>query len=124
VVPVELCLEVSAKQVKPRPNVPLDLLRPKNFGDCARRLPPPDLELEQPIPGRVVALSEEEIVFGIRIDVIDAPSVSKHLHGAFEAAHAQRLGCAGKLALDSSEGIGMADDSRKRANPNENAQAM
>src|SRR5690606_24701391 len=42
-------------------------------------LPPPHLELEKPIPRRGVALREEQIVLGLCVDVVDAPSVADDL---------------------------------------------
>jgi len=51
--------------------------------------PPPHFELEEPVLRGRVALGEEEIVLGGRIDVVDAPPVADDLDRALEARYAQ-----------------------------------
>src|SRR5256885_11887207 len=48
----------------------------EHFGEPSLGLAAPHLHLPQPILGRDVALREEDIVRGLRVDVRDAPSVA------------------------------------------------
>ena len=57
----------------------IDLARPEDLGDGTGRLPPPHLELEQPIPRRGVALREEQVGLVLRVDVVDAPAIAHDL---------------------------------------------
>ena len=76
VIVIQFGVEIAAEHVQPRADVAIDLTRPENLGDRSRRLPPPHLELEQPISGRGIALREEQVVLGLGVDVVDAPAVA------------------------------------------------
>ena len=51
----------------------------ENLGHRAGGLPPPHLELEQPILRGGVALREEQVGLVLRVDVVDAPAVAEDL---------------------------------------------
>ena len=76
VIVVQLGSHVAPEPVQPRPDVALQLAGPENLRDGARRPPPPDLELEEPVAGRRVALGEEEVRLVLGVDVVDAPQRS------------------------------------------------
>ena len=92
VVPVQLGGQVAAEHVQARADVALQLPPPENLGHRAGGLPPPHLELEQPIARRRVALREEQVGFALRVDVVDAPPVAQDLDRLAEAADTQGRG--------------------------------
>ena len=79
VVVIELGVEIAAEHVQARADVALELARPEDLGDGAGRLPPPQLELEQPILRGGVALREKQVRLVLRVDVVDAPPVAHDL---------------------------------------------
>ncbi len=92
VVPVELGLQVAAEHVQARADVALQRLGSEDLGDGAGGLPAPDLELEQAVARRRVALREEQIRLVLRVDVIDAPTVAQHFDRGREPADPQGVG--------------------------------
>ena len=92
VIVVHLGGQVATEPVQPRPDVALELAGTENLRDGARRLPPPHLELEQPVAGRRVALGEEEVRLVLGVDVVDAPAVGDDLHRRLEAGELQSFG--------------------------------
>ena len=104
VVVVHLGGHVAAEPVQPGPDVALELAGPENLRHRARRLPPPHLELEQPVAGRRVALGEEEVRLVLGVDVVDAPAVGDDLHRRLQAGDLQALG----LRLDRGAVVGQA----------------
>ena len=77
--------------------IALQLAPAEDLGHRAGGLPPPHLELEQPILGRGVALREEQVGFVLRVDVVDAPAIADDLDRLRQARHLQR-GRAGACA--------------------------
>ena len=61
VIAIELVVQVAAELVQPRAAIARQLAAAEDLRDRAGRLPPPDLELEQPIPRGGVALGEEQV---------------------------------------------------------------
>jgi hypothetical protein len=51
-------------------------------------LAPPEFELEEPVTGGVIPLGEEQVFFGFRVDVGNAPVIDQNLHGLAEAGDA------------------------------------
>ena len=92
VIVVHLGGHVAAEPVQPRPDVALQLAGPENLRHRARRPPPPDLELEQPVAGRRVALGEEEVRLALGVDVVEAPAVGDDLHRGLKPGELQALG--------------------------------
>ena len=102
VVVIEFGVEVAPECVQSRADIALQLTTPQHLGDGAGRLPPPHLELKEPIACRGVALCEEQIVFRLRVNVIDAPSVADDLDRLREPLNPQR--CRGRLRVDPEPG--------------------
>ena len=53
---------------------------PQDLRHRSRRLPTPDLQLEEPVSGHVESLGEEEVVLTPGIDVRHAPTIPQDLH--------------------------------------------
>ena len=83
----ELGVEIAAEHVEPRAAVPLQFAPAQDLGDGARRLPAPHLELEQPVLRGRVALREEQVLLGRRVDVVDAPAVAPDLDRLRQPRH-------------------------------------
>ena len=77
---VQLGVEVAAEHVQPGAAVAGQLAAADDLGHRARGLPPPQLELEEAVPGRGVSLREEQVRFVPGVDVVDAPAVTPDLH--------------------------------------------
>ena len=54
-------------------------------------MPAPQLELEQAVARGRIALSEEQVVLVLGIDVVDAPAIGEDLDLVLEAGHAETL---------------------------------
>ena len=98
VIRVQLALQIAAEHVQARADVACELLASEDLRHGAGRLPPPQLELKEPIAGGGVALREEEVALVRRVDVIDAPAVAQDLDRFGEAVDAQRDGCRRRAA--------------------------
>src|SRR5690606_36002166 len=81
VIGCELALHAPAVHEEARPAVALELSRAEYLGHGSRGLAAPELELEQPVVRRVVALREEEVVLVSGVDVRDPPPVADYLDG-------------------------------------------
>ena len=92
VVVIHLLGQVAAVSEEAEPDVTLDLVRPKELGNRARGLSTPHLELKEPVTSRRVSLGKEEIVLGLGIDMVDAPSVADDLDRLLEAIGSKGLG--------------------------------
>ena len=90
VVVAELLPEVAPELEEARPDVALQLTGPEDFGNRAGRLSPPELELKESIAGGVPALSEEQVVLRLRVDVADAPPVDQDFDGLLEGGDVER----------------------------------
>jgi hypothetical protein len=77
---IQILIEVAAEHVQARAAIAPQLAAAEHFSDGAGGLPPPDLELEQAIARRGVALREEQVGFVLRVDVVDAPAVAEDFH--------------------------------------------
>ena len=109
VIVVHLGGQVAAEPVQPRPDVALELARPENLRHRAGRLPPPHLELEQPVAGRRVALGEEEVRLVLGVDVVDAPAVGDDLHRRLQAGKLQALGLGRDAGVVTRDAQGQAE---------------
>ncbi len=85
VVPVELLVEIAAKEEEAIADVAFEFARAEDFGDGSGGLAAPDFELEETVARDVVALGEEEVVFVFRVDVGDTPVVLEDFDGLGEA---------------------------------------
>jgi hypothetical protein len=74
-----------------RADVPVELPPAEDLGHGAGRLPPPDLELEQPVARRRVTLREEQVGLVLGVDVIDAPPVGHDLDRCPQTGELQRV---------------------------------
>ena len=92
VVVAHLGRHVAPEPEQPRADVALQFARTEDLRHRAGRLPPPQLELEQPVARRRVALREEEVVLVLRVDVGDAPPVGHDLDRRLQAGSPERLG--------------------------------
>ena len=110
----ELGVEIAPEHVQPRPAVPLQFAPAQDLGDGAGRLPPPHLELEQPVLRGRVALREEQVLLGRRVDVVDAPAVAPDLDRLRQPGHQERrsLGAQPGRSRHGEDG-----DKRKRCQP-------
>ncbi len=88
---IEFLGQVAAEHEQSGTDVALQLAATQDFSHGAGRLSSPDLQLEQPIARGIEALSEEEIVFGLGVDMRDPPPVDDDLDGTFEARDGQGL---------------------------------
>ena len=70
---------ISSGPEQPRRNVPIEGFAPRDLGQGARGLSPPQLELEQPVARGIPSLGEEEVLLRRRIDVRYAPAVGEDL---------------------------------------------
>ncbi len=75
-----------------RQTIALDSARPYYFGELARSDAPPQIDLEQPVASCDVALTKEQIVDGLRVDVRHAPTVAQNLDGLAQTGQAHSLG--------------------------------
>ena len=91
VVVAHLGREVAPEAEQAGAGVALELPRAEDLGDGAGGPPPPDLELEQPVAGRRVALGEEQVMLVLRVDVGDPPAVGHDLDRRNEAGRIERL---------------------------------
>ena len=91
VVVAHLGREVAPKAEQARAGVALDLSRAENLGDRPGGAPPPDLELEEPVARRGVALREEQVVLVLRVDVGDAPPVGDDFHRCDQTRRVERF---------------------------------
>ena len=87
----QLGIQVALEHVQPRAAIARQLTPAGNLRHRSRGLAPPQLELEQPIPGRRVALGEEQVGLVLRVDVVDAPLVASDLHGRGQPGDRDRL---------------------------------
>lgn len=92
VVPVELLVEIAAKEEEAIADVAVEFVGAEDFGDGTGGLAAPDFELEETIPRDVVALGEEEVVFVFRVDVGDAPVILEDFDGLGEAGELEGFG--------------------------------
>jgi hypothetical protein len=76
---------------QPRAHVPPHLPGAEDLGDGAVGLSAPDLQLEEAIPGGVEPLGKEEILFGIGVDVGDAPAIGDDLHRPLQSRKPEGL---------------------------------
>ena len=84
-------IQVALEHVQPRAAIARQLAPAGNLRHGSRGLAPPQLELEQPVPGRRVALGEEQVGLVLRVDVVDAPLVASDLHGRGQPGDRDRL---------------------------------
>ena len=78
-VAVELVIELTAKLMEARAAIALDFAPAQDLRHRSGRLPPPDLELEQPVLRGRIALREKQVGFVLRVDVIEAPPIADDL---------------------------------------------
>ena len=97
VVVVHLLGHVAAEAEEAEADVALELAGAQHFGDGARGLRAPDLELEEAVAGGGVPLGEEEVVLGLGVDVVDSPPVANDLDRGVEAGNGQALARRGGL---------------------------
>ena len=94
---IQLGVEIAAKRVEARADVAVEFAWPEDLGDRAGGAAAPHLELEEPVLGGQVALRHEQVVFVLRVDVVEAPAVADHFHGVLQAAHGKRVALALRL---------------------------
>src|SRR5262245_19446709 len=76
---IEVGIEIAAEHMEARADVTAKLAPPEHFGHRAGCLPPPDLELEESILRRGVALREAQVGLAPPVEGIDAPAVADDL---------------------------------------------
>ena len=88
---IQFGVEVAAELVEARADVAVELARAEDLGHGAGGAAAPDFELEEPVLRGQVALRHEEVVFVLRVDVIEAPAVADHFHRLLQSAHGERV---------------------------------
>ena len=108
----QLLIEVPAELEEAGSDVPLELPRAQDLGHRARRLPAPQLELEEPVTGGVPALGEEQIMFGLGVDVRDPPAVHEDLDRLVEPGCIQARGSLSRQGRNSQGQAHCREDGR------------
>ena len=87
----ELLIEVSAELEQAGADIPPNFPRPEDLRDRAGGLPPPQLELEEPVTHRRVSLGEKQVVFRLGVDVGNSPAVPEDLDALLQTRNGDRL---------------------------------
>jgi hypothetical protein len=82
----------ATQSERPQRDVTLERTRPKELGQCAVRLPPARIHLEQPVLRVQIADHEVRVVLALREDVRDTERIAQHLHRPLEARDLDGLG--------------------------------
>ena len=111
----EFHVHVAAIAHETRRPVTCHPARPQRLGHRARGLPAPQLQLEQPIACRAVALRKKQIMLVLRFDVDDARAVPREGHRRLQPLGADRLSARSGRQQDEGRGKSSARTWREHA---------
>ena len=80
---IELLLQILAEEMQSSADVPVQFAPSQYLCHGTRRLPPPQLELKEPVAGYIVALRKKQVMLMLRVDVRHTPAVDQNLDRFF-----------------------------------------